>query len=42
MVLQKTLQSFGESIRNGIIMMERAKTEQEQLAKKIREFDSNT
>ena len=38
----KYIQSFGDTIRNGIITMDMANDEEEQLAKKIREYASNT
>ena len=38
----KTMRSFGDAIRNGIIAMNMANVEQQQLAKKIREFASDT
>ena len=37
----KTIQSFGNATRNDIITMDMAIDEQEQLAKKIREFNIN-
>ena len=38
----KTMRSFGDAIRNGIIAMNMANVEQEQLAKKINEFAIDT